>query len=364
MKTRLTGILLVIAMLLALVPGVSAQGDDDFLTCFNLSEADCAILLEAMANSENISSFSMDYAIDFSLANLGAVAMMMGGAEGEMPGDITMNVAGDGTFAENMEVMPPFAMQTELTASLNDGMEPIEGSMGVVIVDGVIYFRDPESDMWLGITFEDAMASADMESGGMFSDLLGGDPAALPEGSLSADDLLGGETAAMLEEFGMTQDQIMGLFEIEGFINMERLADADMMGQTMHVFQQTVDTAPLFNSPEFSQILDGVISAAAAEDPEAAQMAMIVPMLLGSTAITVTQQTWVGADDMFIHGLVMDLNAELDLGMLMGAAGGESEMQIPPITMDIHFEVTVDEIGGTFEFVAPEGAEMIDPSAM
>ncbi len=351
MKTRVFSLLVVLALLVSIVPAISAQGDDT-LTCFNLAEEDCTILLAATANSENINSFAMDYSVAVSLIGLEAIGPMLG----ETGGDTVIDVKGDGTFTMVEDVFPPIAMETSLDASMT-GAENQSGSMSIVIADGFAYFRDSETETWLGQSIVEAMNSP--EIAGLLGGFLGeGDLSDLPSGALSPEGLLGSDMAGMLESAGMSD--VMGMLQIPGFINHVREADVDMMGQNMHVFKLTLDSAPLFESPEFQSLLTNALTAAAAEDPDMASFGMLLPMLLDGTSITLEQTQYVGADDMFIHGLGLDLVATLDMSALMTTSGSSgSDMQMPPITLEVHFEVTLDQINESFEIMAPEGATII-----
>jgi hypothetical protein len=65
--------------------------------------------------------------------------------------------------------------------------------------------------------------------------------------------------------------------------------------------------------------------------------------------------------DLLIHKLSVDINGSLDLATLMQAGGSQSQNapQIPPITLALHFEVTLDQLNGTFDIAAPEGATIL-----
>ena len=73
--------------------------------------------------------------------------------------------------------------------------------------------------------------------------------------------------------------------------------------------------------------------------------------LINTGTISTTQ--WIGADDMFVHQFVLDVNGELGLGMMMG------DPEMPPLTLDMHLDVALSDINAPVSVVAPEGAEMI-----
>ncbi|MBN1964284.1 MAG: hypothetical protein JW910_06535 [Anaerolineae bacterium] len=359
MKTRVFSLALVIVLLLGLVPAVSAQSDP---TCFNLPAADCEILLSAMANTDaNLNSFAMDYSFALSLAGLATMGPMLGSAD---MGDISVTSDGTGAFAymADAAAFPPIAMTMDLNGAVMGIDEDESGSFSFIIVDGNFYMENPdEMGQWLGFSILEAMAASDFEALGLPFDLESLMAGEMPSGALSPEDMM-----PNLGALGLPEDMdLSGMAAIPGFINYQRLADTEMMGQTMYVFSLDMDTAPLFASTEFQTMLTQALQAAAAEDPSAAQMTMMIPMLMSGVALTANQTQYIGASDNFVHGMSLDINASLDLGAMMatGQTGsGGTEMQLPPITLDIHFDVNLDQLNGTFEIVAPAGAQMVDPS--
>ncbi|MBN2469609.1 MAG: hypothetical protein JXN59_02700 [Anaerolineae bacterium] len=359
MKSRILSVLLVVMLVLMAAPAVLAQGIDD-MTCAGLSESDCAILLQATANSADVESFYADFAADLLLSNLGAVAMMFG--EAEEVGDITFTLAGDGVFMTDEAGNPPIRLEMAMNAEMNDGTETDGGSMNVIIADGIIYNSEDGGATWEGVTFEDALNSMDPESRAMIEGLFGGDLSELPEAALSPDDLAEGNPLAMLEEFGLSEDDIIALASVPGFFTQQRVEDEELLGQNMVVFETVIDLAPLFASQEFGNVLNGVMAAAAEEDPEAAEMGMMVPMLLSGLDVQIVQQQYIGADDMLVHGMAVDMALAFDLAILMG--GAQEGQEMPPITMNMSFYVILDQINEMFDIVAPEGATMVDAVSM
>jgi hypothetical protein len=357
MKTRLVSSLLIVLVLLAgVVPAVNAQGGDNTLTCYNLSADDCNLLVGAIANSENIQSFNMNFSLDFSLSGLSMLGAMTGsGADSGMPGDITFHVEGSGPFAMvTSDTFPPIIMDLAMNAMLNSGSDSQSGNMEVRIVDGYVYFTDPTTGEWSGTLIEDAMQAAETDLG--ITGLLpsSGD---MPQGQLNPQDLLGTDPNALMQAAGLSGTDAASLLEIPGFINHVRLDDQD----NMHVFELTIDFAPLFASTEFQNIVNAAITQATASDPNAAQTAMMVPMLLGGLTGNVVETQKVGIDDNFIHGVGLNLNMTLDLAALMPPSSSTSSNtpQLPPIDLVFSFNVDLDQINQTFEVAAPEGATIL-----
>ncbi len=361
MKTRILSLLLIVSLLLAAVPAALGQGAE--LTCAGLSESDCALLMEATANAATVQSAYVDFTAEMTLRNLAMIAMMMGGSSDEAPGDVVVNMTAEGPYVLDMTVMPPARVQMTINADMNDGTTTESEALSLVIADGIIYTSNDGGAAWEGLRYEDALNSLDPETRGMVEGLMGGDLSTLPEGALSPNDLAAGNPLAMLEEFGLSEADIMALATVPGFVTQARQADEQMLGQTMAVFTTNVDLAPLFASEEFAKVLDGLMSAAAAEDPDAAQTAAMVPMLLSGLDMTMTQTQYIGTADKLVHGMAFDMLITFDIAMLMGGAqtGGQS---MPPLELAVNFDFTLDRLNEAFEIIAPAGAVMVSPEDM
>ncbi len=361
MKARFFSLALILIMLVGMVPIVQAQGDDNFLVCGNLPEADCAILLAAAQNSDSVNSAELSFTMDLTLSGLAVMAAMFGASPDEAPaGDVTFTIDGGGPFMLDEAAMPPMKGSFEFSFSGTDGTSAEEGSTAVVILDGILYLRD-ESGAWIGMTFTDLLES-DPTTAGMLEGLLGGEPSELPEGALNPQDLMSGNPADLLEAAGLGPE-VLDILKTPGFITVTRLSDIEMMGQKMYVFETRVDTKPLFASADFQAFLNQAITAAASEDDEMAGMAMLVPMLLSSTTINVTTTQMIGAADMIQHGMTLNLVATLDLSQMMAASGAQSQSQpqMPPLVLEVNMEILLDKVNQPFTITAPAGATMVKP---
>ncbi len=355
MKTRLFSLVLVLGLVLAFVPAVQAQGGGDEFLCWGLSAADCTILTTAMANNENMQSFGVNFTAEARVNGLAAAAAMMGESS-DVPAEIALNASGSGSVVIAAESVPPIAAQMALQGSMSAGPDVEQGTINLVIKDGVFYFSEDGSS-WFGTTFEDLMDSAELE--GMM-DMFRGD---VTDGPLSPEDLLSGDPTQLLEAAGLGAD-VAKLLETPGFIAQQRLPDEKIDGQMMYVYQMTVDFAPLFASSDFQTLLNQAMTAAVQEDPESAQMLMMVPMLMNGIQVTMNRTIKVGADDGFAHGFAVTLDIAFDLGAIMASAGGTSSTQIPPITIHLNFDLSFNQINQAFNIQAPANAQMVSPDEM
>jgi hypothetical protein len=368
-KNRVSLLLLVFACLLALVPAASAQTD-----CLNLAASDCEILTAAEANGENMKSAQLNFAFDFSLGGLEAFAP-------EAAGGVEFHISGTGPFTSTGVPDPSLLMsgdagaflalintQMDLTIDVTvPGEEPVSTPFSFVIVDGVLYFSDPESGQWIGMTGETLSAVAE-QSMGMMSAMSGAggvDPSTMSDPTAMMSQL----PPELMTALSSIDPE--ALAATPGFLNYQRLPDEEMMGQPMIPFQFTADFGTLFKSTEFQSTVNQIMQAATqmeASDPEAAQNAAMaaafVPMILNGTTGTFNVTQWVGSSDQFVHQVALDLQAAMDLSMLAAAAGEASSGQMSPITLDLHIQVSFDQINGTFTIAAPEGAQMLTPEMM
>lgn len=365
MKNRVSLLLLVLACLLALASGASAQDTD----CLNLAAEDCAILTAAEANSENIKSAYLTLTVDFSLGGLETFAP-------EAAGGIEFHLSGKGPFTgtgvpdptammagDLGAILSTFNMQLDMEISATTPDESIPATpFSFVIADGNLYFLDPESGQWIGMTGESL--SGLVEQSMAFATEFGGaeamtDPTAMM-GELPPD-LLTALSSIDFEALAATP----------GFLNYQRLADESMMGQAMMPFQLTADFGALFRSSEFqsalSQLSTAIMSSADADIAEAGQMLMVLPMFLQGTTGTFSVTQWVGSSDQFIHQVAIDLEGSVDLSMLAAMSGDTSGGQtapMPPVTLDLHIEVSFDQINSAFDIRPPEGAQILTPEMM
>jgi hypothetical protein len=341
MRSRLVAILLVLMLMTGLVSAVQAQNVD----CYNLGEADCALLDSATANTATISSARVNGTVTFSLTGLEALA--------PGTGDITGNLGLSGPIAVRAGAVPPLATSMELTADVSiPGEDAMTGTMGMAIVDGIIYVQDPESSQWIGLPFEQIEQMAGAEMPFPLSSLF--NPAATSFADLFNMEMLEGFAAAAGGSAAEAGD-MSALADLPGFINFQRLADENLMNQNMAVFSLDMDLAVLFNTPEFMEGLNQGLAAAGGADPSMAQIGAMLPLVLQNSTLTVNVSQWVGLDDNYIHQNSLTVKAEVDLSALMGTT-------IPPINFDLTASFSLDEINGTFDIVAPEGATVMPAS--
>lgn len=328
MKFRAVVLMVLFVLLLGMIPAALAQ---DAGACLNLSAEDCNILTTATANTTAATSYRQDFTFSLSATGLAAFD--------PSAGDINVTASGGGPFVLTGTGEYPFALQMSVDGSAASGADQQAGTTEIVIVDNVAYFKTSEESGWMGISLNDALSQAST---------LGGIPVD-PSSVLG-----GGDGAAPAIDPNMLAG-LDALTQIPGFIDFSRLADEVLMEQNSYPFQLTISLTSLFQSADFQTMVNGLVQGAS-QDPNMAFVAALIPALLPNIDSTITITEWVGADDMFIHKLALNIDFNLDMAAVMGVEN------TPPIAVDMLLEVTLSEFNSTFDIVAPEGATMIQPN--
>jgi hypothetical protein len=340
MKRLVVGLLLAVCALL-LVSSVSAQGTVD--TCFGLAAEDCAVIGAAARNTENVTSFNLNYTFDLSITGLESLATM----DASIPSAISASATGTGAFTVNSALQSQFEMSLFTDGSVTVGEDTIGGPINFVIADDVVYFQNPETMVWEGQAFSEISSGLDQlgQLGGLPVDpttMVPTDPTQLTEAA---------DPTAIFEQLAAIGLDPAALVTIPGFITYTRAADTTYGGVSASPFSFTADLTTLFNSAQFAQTLSTLSAAVAQEDPEAAQGLALAPLLLSQTQLNVNVTQFVTVDG-FVNGLTLDMTGALNIGMLAGSATA------PPIAFDISFGVELTDLNSAIDVVAPEGAVM------
>jgi hypothetical protein len=350
MKTRLFVLLLVFVAALGILPAVSAQGTTQ---CFNLSADDCAIVTAAEANSANINSFNMN--VNFTLnADLSALSAL----DPTTPSKVNVTLQGTGAFSKVTGGKIPFSVMGDFKLHVDAGQGAQDIPLSFVIANDNIYYKDPTDGSWKGMTADSlsTMLSANpmtsMMSGAMTSSASGGTAAT--------------DATAALAAAGLKPEDLAAIMSVPGFIDYQRLPD----DSGLQNFALKIDLIKLLTSPEFSKMMQSMMTAASTSNPSAAQsmqMMQMLPMLLQNATLNFTFTQSIGSDDKFLHKFALDGKLNLDLNQLMsamgGSTGGSTTPTMGPVTADLHFDISLNDINSAVNITAPEGATMVTPSS-
>jgi hypothetical protein len=323
MKFRsIVATLFVIALMLT---PLAIHAQDDIDTCLGLSEADCAYINDAYANSD-YNSFFQEFTIDFSITGVP-----------DLP--IEFSLQGSGPFAFDMASEFPIEMEAVMNVDFDIVGETGTGTVEFRAVDGNLYLFN-EVDGWIGFNALEAAELGFDQAGGLGLPV---DPSTLlpAEGEDMGD--LG--DLGDLEALGIAEDdvtagmEILGaLLEVPGFLSYTRNGDD---------FNFNADITSLLSATEFTDALELVGELAG--DPTVSSLGMLAPMFLDSGTITVNQ--YVNPETQSVDGIDFVVDATVP-GSLLDPEFTE------PLVIALVFTVRVSDINAEFDFTAPEGVEL------
>jgi hypothetical protein len=333
-----------ILLLLVLVLGISVVGaQESTVFCGDLSADDCDLLVKSNEAMSALQTVAFDF--DGSFA--------MGGFE-ISPGMDSVEIGANGNGALNTDFasLDDFQAQLSLHADvpselLGEGMPALD--LDLIMVDGILYLDAGPMmgmqgmSMWMGL---DLAALLEQYAGMSLDDLT------------NMEGMMGGMDFSGLE--GMDQGE---------YATITRLGDEQVMGQTVAVFETTLDFSGMFSSESFRAIYGEIMAATLAMqgmDMDTMGMDMDTFMdMLGTMFddMEFSTQEWVGLDDFYMHHGSIYMDMSLDMKAMMSAMGVPAEPDMPAsITMTFEGELNLHDFNAPLNIVAPEGAQIIDPS--
>jgi len=393
MHHRLICAILAALMPLLLAAPAFAQGDTPAVPvlCGDLADEDCAILEAASVAAQDLTSYSADMSMDFSMSGIP-----------DMPADpMAFNLSLAGRFAYDETAQAVMQRMNEMQGMSAEDMQALAEEMPDLILD---LYRGMNFDMTMTYTLPPELAeviSADSEVAfpetlsfearmidGMmyinFADLRDLIPDA--EDAFTAD-WIGMDYIGLLE---MQMDQGMGgadnpammgmmsgmaavemMKEMEQFVTVERLDDVDLDGQTGAVFAYTPDVIGFLTSDTFTDYVNQIVTQAAAqagEDaPSAAEMrqatsmiSFMAPMLFRD--LEVSAQSTIGLDDSMTHStefnLTWDLASLMQFAAMTDPALAEAMGDAEPV-ITLGFTMDLSDFNADMAFEVPEDVQMI-----
>ncbi|MEZ4615273.1 MAG: hypothetical protein R2867_07145 [Caldilineaceae bacterium] len=386
------GVLLL--MLIASTVPAFAQLPDPF--CGDLSDDDCAILMDAQDASLEVESSS-----SFVDANI-----LIAGVPGLPADELAFNYNQESSVALDPQLaMEIVEMQQMAPDELMDNMDAMVETLldlySTIALDTAVSFTMPQevADMLSGEAgFEvpntlsamlrmldgygyanvDELAAEVPELTGV-SGWYGLDVVSLMQMSFEqsmAEADTGSNMAASMTGFGLTSffNSEEGRAMIADFVEVERGADTTIDGQDVAVFNTTFDFGRFVGSPVFAELLVSqreLINQAMdmhlseSELQEALSLLpMFGPMLFTGLDFEVVQR--IGLEDFYTYE--SELTFHWDLSSLIAVAKmADASLDLPEgIAPVIHFDVVnnASDFNNIEEIVAPEDAMIVDPMAM
>lgn len=344
--------------------------------CGDLAEADCSLIQESQAVMMDLesSSFTLDMNVDIS-------------GIPEMPNGLSFNLTGSGATTTDKSLLGDFSnidpqkfasdptaifdvltdalpavgadlqfsltLPDELLKELNSemgGRLPDTLTLSLKMVDGVLYLNAEELAVyvsqlkgaagWIGIDLVEAISLVMKQPG--FAD--------------SLKEMQGMNTTGMNPE-------LMQAFSdpeaIASFMSIERVADAQVEGKDVAVFQMSLDYAALMTMPAMQDLLKQQFEASGTEMSEAEMAQMMTMLEAMADNVTFTFEQQIDLETKYM--LQTSMSMSMDMAAMMAAAGGSSGAS-PKIILDV--TIGQGDFNSVEEITVPDGAFMLPLSGM
>lgn len=365
MRKLSMGLLLFLLALLVAGGPLAAQDVMGVTFCGDLATEDCDLLMASKEAMTGLQSTSLDFNMGldirgipdmpfdkliFQLNAKGAAAvapevmttlqqaqenpMQFADPQAAMTmlSSLVSGVSGD--FTLSLDLPPDLVAMAGPDANI-----PATLTLEMRMVDGVVYFNldkiaaaIPDADIppgWMGVD----LSSLVSQLGAMSSSM--GSSAAIDEDAMSA-----------------YMQSLMDPETLSQFMTIERVDDAEMMGQTMAVFRTTFDLSAFMQSDTYQNFLKAQMDAATAgQDVSPQDQAQIDEMMSTMTdavqGLVIEQTVSIGVDDHYTHAST--LHMAWDMSDLINtiepgtdASGAMVTLDVTTNFSDFNNEVTVD----------------------
>jgi hypothetical protein len=328
---------LIILLALILVPAASAQ--DTF--CGDLSEQDCNLLTRSRDAMAQVETLSFDFSLDMSGSGTGELAMP--------PFDVTFR--GDGSLSTafiNLDILqnttPNDLLQNDYAAVFQQFLTAFQGDMrlDISLPDGAT--TSLAAIMQNGVFYLDTGAINNMD----FPVWVGIDLSGLA--ALIVDDTLPELDGLSGADFAPASTD---------YLSIRRLGDRNVMGQTVAVFETTLDYAAVFSDPAFKQSLEIAMGEMAGGQGAESLADMLLAMdsladLLDGSVMR--SQQWINTTS----GLIQHFEVSMDFNMDMSAVTAASDR----MSITVRGDVNLFNFNEPLNISPPENVPVIDPFAL
>ena len=348
-------LVILLTLMLAIVPfaSVNAQSLDEGLDyCLFLAADDCQIMLQSEAVMSDVSSFAFDLALTFNMS-------MEGEGMGSM-GDMNFGINGNGMLAVDkasltaFEGMDPSSSMDQMPAMLDDLFAAIDGEayLEISLPQMVAMMTGGATEIPVNVLIKDGVYALDVAA---LETALGSDPSGMGWAGIN----LNGAFESMMDEMDMSAmgaNPMMGGMSqftpeaLQDAITITRLADSDVDGAPVAVFEMVIDYGVLLQSPEMVDTFNSMYSGMDMDQETIdATLAM-----LNDVKIFVTQ--YIGLEDSYNYG--MDVNMDFAVGSEMM---GDDSLDSAAFSFSMSFGMS--NFNAPVNIVLPENA-MIMPASM
>lgn len=363
--------------------------------CGDLSDDDCAILVDSQDASLAVESSSSSVNIDFVVA----------GIPGLPADELAFNYTQDSSVALDPELaMDVVKMQQMSPDELKDDMEgmidtllalyeniALDADVSLTMPDEIAAMLSSEANAEIPATLSamvrmvdgygyanvDELAAEMPELAGIKGwyglDVVSLMKMGFEESMANANS--GSDMAASMTGFGITSyfNSQEGRDMIADFVEVERVADTTVDGQDAAVFVTTFDFGRFVGSPVFADILLSqreMLNESMKMDlseSDLQEMLSLLPMFgpMLFTGLDFEVDQTIGLDDLYVHET--DVTFHWDLSSIIAVAKmAGTDLELPEGIAPV---ISLDVSGSAYDFndideiVAPEGAMIVDPMA-
>jgi hypothetical protein len=149
------------------------------------------------------------------------------------------------------------------------------------------------------------------------------------------------------------------------FMSITRLADAEVDGQPVAVFEFVLDYSKMFSNEQFQADFDEYMRAfmkmqGAPADEMGDDYDMMMEMMYTMfTDSEMRMQQWIDLNDFYTHHVNIQVNMNMDAGTMAGTSG---ENTPDSINVDMDFVLDLSAFNDPVEVAVPENAQSFDPA--
>lgn len=348
-------LVILLTLMLSMVPfaSVNAQSLNEGLDyCLFLPADDCQIMLQSEAVMSEVSSFAFDLAMTFDMA-------LEGEGMGAM-GDMTFGLNGNGMLAFDkaslmaFEDMDPATMMDQMPAMLDDLFAAIDGEayLEISLPQMVAMMTGGATEIPLNLLIKDGVYALDVAS---LEAALGEDSSGMGWAGID----LNGAFESMMGEMDMSSmgaNPMMGDMAqfspetLQEAITITRLADSDVNGAPVAVFEMVINYGALLTSGDMTEALDSMYGEMGMDQ----ESVDAVIAMLNDVEIFITQ--YIGLEDSYNYGMDMSMDFAMDGEMM-----GDDSMDSAAFSFSMSFGMS--NFNDPVNIALPEAA-MIMPASM
>ncbi len=358
---RLFSLLALIALLVASgLPALAQEGAT--ANCNGLSEADCAVLTQAVtAMQSGIQSFNLpawSFAFKMDAGPADSVNFEGSGSGTVLLPPTLLALTSDLPLAStSADLAPVIALLQHLDSAL---IERIIAETGLnLTIDHLVFDAPGEKTSFSSdLIVKDSTLYTRMEAPNgaeaWFGDKLEMTASDRADLAQSIDDLITQLQSEEVQQALAQASELQGVYQelytlISQYITTVRGDDVDAMGQRMAVFTTTFDLQGLLNDPDLPAVVMKVLQNPAltelGTDAEALNnlnetqvkfVLMTAGLLISDSSFTMTQ--WIGVDDSYLHKTEGTLALVVDTKLFNDSA------EVTNLTLNVNYSLEIDQI--------------------